>query len=118
MSALYDALNRSTLATGLLERCSFPQGDRLHCAVSGGADSLALLLLAVRTGRPVTAWHVDHGLRADSSHDFDFVRHIAEALGAAAELRVVTVESGPNLEARARDARFAALPTDVHRPHS
>ena len=118
MSALYNALNRSTLATGLLERCSFPQGDRLHCAVSGGADSLALLLLAVRTGRPVTAWHVDHGLRADSSHDFDFVRHIAVAFGAAAELRVVTVESGPNLEARARDARFAALPTDVLTGHT
>ena len=118
MSALRDAVATSSLATGLLERCTFPQSDRLHCAVSGGADSLALLFLAVRTERPVTAWHVDHRLRADSSSEFEFVRHIAEALGATAELRVVSIAAGSNLEARAREARLATLPPDVLTGHT
>jgi len=118
MSALRDAVATSSLATGLLERCTFPQSDRLHCAVSGGADSLALLLLAVRTEQPVTAWHVDHRLRADSSSEFEFVRHIAEALGATAELRVVSIAAGSNLEARAREARLATLPPDVLTGHT
>ena len=50
----------------LLARCTFPQGD-VTCAVSGGADSLALLVLAVQAGCRVTAVHVDHGLREGSA---------------------------------------------------
>jgi len=44
-------------------RCSFParrSGDRRSV---GGADSLALLVLAIEAGCEVTAVHVDHGLR-------------------------------------------------------
>lgn len=118
MSALRNAVNASSLATGLLERCKFPNGGTLHCAVSGGADSLALLLLASRTQQPVVAWHVDHGIRRSSADDFALVRQVAQDLGANAELRVVNVELGPNLEARAREARFAVLPTDVLTGHT
>ena len=50
----------------LLARCTFPEGD-VTCAVSGGADSLALLVLAVQAGCRVTAVHVDHGLRPGSA---------------------------------------------------
>ena len=118
MNALRDAVHSSSLATGLLQRCNFPLEEHLHCAVSGGADSVALLLLASRTNRQVTAWHVDHGLRSDSCNDFVFVRQIAEAIGANVELRTLAVEPGPNLEARARDARFAALPPSVLTGHT
>lgn len=118
MSALRDALHSSSLATGLLQRCSFPFEGHLHCAVSGGADSIALLLLASRTNRQVTAWHVDHGLRSDSSNDFVFVKQIAAALEAHVELRTLAVQPGPNLEARAREARFAALPPSVLTGHT
>src|SRR5688500_1642729 len=52
------------LLAGLLARCSFPPAaTRVDVAVSGGADSLALLVLAVEAGCEVTAHHVDHGLR-------------------------------------------------------
>ena len=52
------------LVEELLSRCSFPpEGAPLACAVSGGPDSLALLLLATAAGCAVTAVHVDHGLR-------------------------------------------------------
>lgn len=118
MNALRDALFSSSTATGLLARCAFPLEDPLHCAVSGGADSLALLLLACRTERAIAAWHVDHGLRSDSAHDYPFVRDIAIQLGVDVTLRTVRVEPGPNLEARAREARFAALPTNVLTGHT
>jgi tRNA(Ile)-lysidine synthase len=118
MNALRNAVNASSFATGLLERCTFATSGTLHCAVSGGADSLALLLLASRTQQPVVAWHVDHGVRRNSADEFALVRQVAEALGAEAELRNVRVEPGPNLEARAREARFSVLPPDVLTGHT
>jgi tRNA(Ile)-lysidine synthase len=113
VSAITDALFSSTLATNLLARTTFPSQTDLHCAVSGGADSLALLLLAVRSESHVTAWHVDHGLRPESLNDAAYVEDICKELGVAYELRSVEVAPGANLEARARDARYAVLPADV-----
>jgi len=55
------------LVGALLARTTFPAaGTPVTCAVSGGADSLALLVLAVAAGCEVTAVHVDHGLRPGS----------------------------------------------------
>lgn len=118
MSALLDALFRSPSATGLLSRCNFPRERHLHCAVSGGADSLALMLLARRTELPVTVWHVDHGLRPESSTEFRHVTAIADALAIPTELRTVDVAGGANLEARAREARYSVLPHDVLTGHT
>jgi tRNA(Ile)-lysidine synthase len=83
------------------------------CAVSGGPDSLALLVLAVWHGLDVCAVHVDHGLRPGSSAESAVVAAAAERFGARFEARTVRVEPGSNLEARARAARYAALPEDV-----
>ena len=76
---------------------------------SGGADSLALLALAVDDGLAPTAVHVDHGLRAGSDREADFVADAAARLGAGFDARQVTVAPGPNLEARARAVRYDAL---------
>jgi tRNA(Ile)-lysidine synthase len=78
-------------------------------ACSGGADSLALLILAAEAELDPVAVHVDHGLRAMSANDADVVRHAAQQLGVEARGVEVTVAPGGNLEARARDARYAAL---------
>ena len=103
----------------LLPRCSFPPaGTVVTCAVSGGADSTALLALAVAAGCRATAVHVDHGLRSGSAEEADVVRVTAERLGAAFLAVTVHVGHGPNLEARARDARYAALPHDVLTGHT
>lgn len=103
----------------LLARCSFPApGVPLDCAVSGGADSLALLVLAVAAGCDVTAWHVDHGLREGSSGEADVVAAAAARYGARFTALRVEVEPGPNLEARARDSRYAALPAGVAVGHT
>jgi tRNA(Ile)-lysidine synthase len=78
-------------------------------ACSGGPDSVALLVLAADAGLAPTAVHVDHGLRDDSAADADVVRDAAEALGVPWRSVRVAVGAGPNLEARARDARYGAL---------
>ena len=98
----------------LLDRCTFPApGTPVACGLSGGPDSSALVALAGQAGLRVTAWHVDHGLRPSSGAEAEAARAIANRLGAAFELRRVHVEPGPNLEARARDARYEVLPPEV-----
>ena len=103
----------------LLTRCTFPAaGAGVTCAVSGGADSLALLVLAVEAGCRVTAVHVDHGLRPGSAAEADVVRDAASRYGAAFRAEKVDVAPGPNLEARARTARYAVLPPNVLTGHT
>jgi tRNA(Ile)-lysidine synthase len=79
------------------------------CGVSGGADSLSLLVLAVAAGCTVTAVHVDHGLRPESAAEAEVVANAAERFGASFRSERVVVAPGPNLEARARAARHDAL---------
>lgn len=107
------------LSDELLARCSFPAaGTEVACAVSGGADSLALLVLAVEAGCDVTAVHVDHGTRHGSAAEAEVVAVAAARFGAAFEGVRVDVAEGPNYEARARDARYAVLPVGVLTGHT
>jgi tRNA(Ile)-lysidine synthase len=76
---------------------------------SGGADSLALLALTVDAGIPVVAVHVDHGLRDGSEADYAIVEGAAGERGVASTMCRIAIEPGPNLEARARSARYEAL---------
>ncbi|MBW3556537.1 MAG: 7-cyano-7-deazaguanine synthase, partial [Actinobacteria bacterium] len=103
----------------MLARTSFPPpATEVSCAVSGGGDSLALLVLAVRAGCRVTAVHVDHGTRTGSASEANSVAEVAGALGARFETRQVRVEPGPNLEARWRAARLGALPAGALTGHT
>jgi tRNA(Ile)-lysidine synthase len=92
----------------------FEPAPHLAIAVSGGADSLALALLArdwarVRGGR-VTALVVDHGLRPESAAEAAATRTRLAALGIAAQLLALPgLGHGPGLAARARAARHAVL---------
>jgi tRNA(Ile)-lysidine synthase len=119
MSTLLDAARHLPLTSQLLARCTFPaEPSRVDCAVSGGADSVALMVLAAVHWHEVTAWHVDHGLRSGSGDEARIVADLAHRLGVAFESRSVRIESGPNLEARAREARFAVLPEGVLTGHT
>lgn len=103
----------------LLPRCTFPPpGTALTVGVSGGADSLALLVLACAAGCDVTAVHVDHGLRPGSDAEADVVRAAAGRYGAGFRAERVVVAPGPDLEARARAARWAALGPDASTGHT
>ena len=103
---------------GLMRRYEMVQkGDTLICAVSGGADSMALLwamyLMREKLGIHLAAAHFNHGLRGEESQrDETFVREFCQ--GYEIPLYVGSGEVVPNekgLEAAARDARYAFLQT-------
>lgn len=110
----------SDLAATLLQRCSFPPASDgpVDLAVSGGPDSLALMVLAARADLDSRVLHVDHGLRPDSYLDSELVAKAAAGFQFDFECITVTVEDGPNLEARARKARYEALPAGVLTGHT
>lgn len=104
---------------GLLARCTFPPaGEAVTCAVSGGADSLALLALAIAAGCPVHAVHIDHGIRPGSDREADVVAEAAASVGATFEALRAHVAPGPDLEARARRERYRLLPAGVLTGHT
>jgi tRNA(Ile)-lysidine synthase len=79
---------------------------------------LALLVLAVAAGCQVTAHHVDHGLRPGSGDEAEAVAAAARAWGAEFRSWRVALDDGPNLEARARAARYDVLPAGVLTGHT
>ena len=88
-------------------------GEAVLVAVSGGADSVALLhvlaALAAELSLRLTVVHLDHGLRPDSAADAAFVESLARARGLPVVVDRIAVPPGGSLEARAREARYAAL---------
>lgn len=85
--------------------------SRLGIAVSGGADSVALLLLAAASmpGR-IAAATVDHGLRPESADEARCVAALCEARGLPhATLRVEVLGGGEGVQGEARRARHLAL---------
>lgn len=82
-------------------------------AVSGGADSVAMLRLladvAPKEGWRLHVGHVDHGLRAESSQDAEFVLRLAQRLDLPCHVRRVDVDGPGSPEENARNARRRAL---------
>lgn len=92
----------------------FEPAPALAVAVSGGADSTALALLArnwvVPRGGSLLALVVDHGLRRESGAEAALTLSRLARHGIAARLLTLRgLERGPGLAARARQARHAAL---------
>ena len=90
----------------------WPEEDRsgpLGLAVSGGPDSLALMLLAhaAMPGRIAVA-SIDHGLRPEAAGEVALVERLAGERAIPFTAIALTPQPG-NLQARARAARYAAL---------
>ncbi len=118
-SPLSPAEQAAVSASGLLARCRFPlQRTAVVAGVSGGADSTALLVLALAAGLSVSVVHVDHGLRPTSGSDGAAVVALCARWSVPCAVVRVDVAPGPNLEARARAARYAALPNGVMTGHT
>lgn len=106
---------RNKLLRFLREQHMLEPGDRVICAVSGGADSVALLfalyLSQDQLGIQVEAAHFNHHLRGEESdRDEAFVRDFCQGYGIALHVGQGTVTAGKKgLEAAARDARYAYL---------
>jgi tRNA(Ile)-lysidine synthase len=83
----------------------------LLAMVSGGRDSVCMLDLAVRArgAEAVSALHVNYGLREEAVEDERHCAYLCERLGVALEVeRPRRPEAGGNLQAWAREARYAA----------
>lgn len=92
-------------------------GDTVICAVSGGADSVALLfafyLLKEKLGITLEAAHFNHHLRGEESdRDESFVREFCDRYDIPLHLGGGEIRPGKKgLEAAARDARYGFLRT-------
>ena len=107
-----------SLSHGLRHRVGVREGDHLIVACSGGADSVALLralhLLHDRRkwNLSLTVAHIQHHLRPpeDAEGDAAFVEALAERMGLKYARRDITPgEAAGNVEANAREQRYAAL---------
>ena len=107
----------SKLRAFVKEQGLISPGDRIVCAVSGGADSMALLwamyLLKEEWQLELSAVHFNHHLRQEESdQDEQFVRHFCEGYGITLHVGSAYVVAGEKgLEAAARDARYAFFDT-------
>ena len=110
----------SSQSRGLFEPLApFPH---VALAVSGGPDSLALVLLAARwrearaDGPKLSVLTVDHGLRSSAREEAEAVGRIASALGL--DHAILTWEKpeppAANLQARARIARYDLMAACCH----
>ena len=105
------------IATGLRRRCGIGEGDAVLVAVSGGADSVALLramhLLADRRKwrLRLVVGHVHHGLRGEAADgDADFVAALADSLSLVSQQAHIHPSHQPgNLESNSRRLRYGAL---------
>ena len=93
-----------------LEQAKPPAPGRILVAISGGADSTALLSWLTEQGREVVAAHFDHALRLGSAAEADHVARLCRRLqvGLIQERRSGPL-AHPNLEAAARQARYEFL---------
>ncbi|HEX8441007.1 tRNA lysidine(34) synthetase TilS [Archangium sp.] len=90
-------------------------GGSVLLAVSGGADSTALLVgtaaVAERLSLRVEVATLDHGLRPEAREEVEAVARLAARWGLPCHVRPLHLSPGSALEARAREARYAALET-------
>ena len=115
------------VAAALRDDCHVEPGDRVLAAVSGGADSVAMLrVMAVLAARKewsldLHVAHINHHLRDDADTDETFVADLAASLKLTFHRAdVYPADTDGNLEAAARDERYAALLTiadDIHADH-
>ena len=110
--ALEKQVKESLLRLGVMSGC------RVGVAVSGGVDSMVLLhcLCVLRTELDIeiTAYHMEHGIRAESADDMRFVQaqcdkcHVQCAVERV-DVPALAAQRRVSVETAARDARYAFL---------
>ena len=110
---MLDTVKRTIAAYQMLK-----PGENVLAALSGGADSVALLLSLRELGYPVRAFHLNHCLRgAESDRDEAFCRDLCAELGVALTVERVDVAAqagSSGVEETARRIRYARLEAAAH----
>jgi tRNA(Ile)-lysidine synthase len=110
IDAVRETLRRHAMLAG---------GERVLVAVSGGADSVALLhalrRLAPELALSLAVAHVHHGLRPEADADAELVEALCRAWALPATVARISVVAGTSIEAAARAARYAALTREAER---
>jgi tRNA(Ile)-lysidine synthase len=103
-AALFDRFN------GAVNALHVPEGARILCAVSGGPDSLALLILLHKTMPDrVVAATVDHALRPESADEAQYVQRICKDMHVPHVILSPAEKISGNIQSAARAARYASL---------
>jgi tRNA(Ile)-lysidine synthase len=109
---------QTVVAEAMTRSGGLSAGQTIVVALSGGADSIALLdalnTLSAARGWRVVAAHLDHGLRTGSAADARFCRRACRRLGVPlrvgrADVRARARREGGGLEEAAREERYAFL---------
>jgi tRNA(Ile)-lysidine synthase len=85
-------------------------GEPVLILISGGADSLCLLDVALRIGADASALHLNYGLRPEAAYDERLCRATCERLGVPLVVERVELAAATapgNLQAEARERRYA-----------
>lgn len=109
-----------TLEQVAIKKCGLNRDQPIVVGVSGGADSLALLLGLETLGFNLSVAHLDHALRPGSAQDGDFVAKMADSYGLPFVRRRIDVAKSAefhkqSLEEAARHVRYRFL-FDTARP--
>jgi tRNA(Ile)-lysidine synthase len=95
---------------GAVNALHVPEGARILCAVSGGPDSLALLLLLHETmPNRVVAATVDHALRPESADEAQYVQRFCKDMHVPHVILSPAEKISGNIQSAARHARYALL---------
>jgi tRNA(Ile)-lysidine synthase len=83
-------------------------GEPLLVLLSGGADSVCLLDVAIELDAGVSALHVNHGLREGADADEGFCRQLCDRLGVPLTVERAAAAPEGNVQAWARELRYEA----------
>ena len=105
----------SKMQSAINEGALIENGENVLCALSGGADSVALLLLLNELDVNLHAAHLNHGIRGEEANrDEAFCEKLCDELGVPffserVDVPAIAKESGRGLEETAREVRYGFL---------
>ena len=102
------------LAQAAEENCQLDPSETLLVGVSGGGDSVALMIGLHTLGFNLVVAHLDHGLRSESSQDADYVESLAQRyripfVRERIDVGYFAKKNGQSLEEAARHVRYKFL---------